>query len=62
MVRAQGDPATELIKTAAAVGADLLVMSTHGHRFLNDLLRGTTVDRVRHEVGIPVLLLRVPRR
>jgi manganese transport protein len=33
-------------------------MSTHGHRGLNDLIRGTTVNRVRHEVTIPVLLLR----
>ena len=27
---------------------DLIAMSTHGHRFLNDLLRGATADRVRH--------------
>lgn len=55
-----GDPATELIRAAADVQADLLAMSTHGHRFINDLLRGTTVDRVRHSVAIPVLLLRAP--
>lgn len=59
---ALGDPATELIKTAEREGVDLIAMSTHGHRFLNDLLRGTTVERVRHEVEVPVLLLRVPRR
>ncbi len=53
-----GDPATALIRAAAEHQADLLAMATHGHRFLNDLLRGTTVDRVRHEVKIPVLLLR----
>jgi nucleotide-binding universal stress UspA family protein len=55
---AMGDPATELIRLAVERHADLLAMSTHGHRFLNDLLRGTTVDRVRHLVKIPVLLLR----
>ncbi len=33
-------------------------MSTHGHRFLNDLIRGTTVSKVRHLVKVPVLLLR----
>ena len=37
---------------------DLIAMSTHGHRFLNDLIRGTTVSKVRHMVRIPVLLLR----
>src|SRR5690349_2314475 len=55
---AMGDPATELIRVAQARRADLIAMSTHGHRGLNDLLRGTTVNRVRHEVRIPVLLLR----
>jgi nucleotide-binding universal stress UspA family protein len=55
---AMGDPATELIRLAVERQADLLAMSTHGHRFLNDLLRGATVDRVRHLVKIPVLLLR----
>jgi nucleotide-binding universal stress UspA family protein len=55
---AMGDPATELIRLAEERGVDLLAMSTHGHRFLNDLVRGTTVNRVRHLVKIPVLLLR----
>jgi nucleotide-binding universal stress UspA family protein len=55
---AMGDPATELVKVAEAEHADLIAMSTHGHRFLADLLRGATADRVRHQVTIPVLLLR----
>jgi nucleotide-binding universal stress UspA family protein len=55
---AMGDPATELIRIAQQRQVDLIAMSTHGHRFLNDLIRGTTVNRVRHEVTIPVLLLR----
>jgi nucleotide-binding universal stress UspA family protein len=55
---ALGDPATELIKTAEEQQVDLIAMSTHGHRFLADLLHGTTADRVRHLVKIPVLLLR----
>ena len=55
---AMGDPADELIRLAEERGVDLLAMSTHGHRFLNDLVRGTTVSRVRHLVKIPVLLVR----
>ncbi len=55
---AMGDAATELIRLAEERQVDLIAMSTHGHRFLNDLLRGTTVSRVRHVVKIPVLLLR----
>jgi nucleotide-binding universal stress UspA family protein len=55
---ARGDPATELIRAASDQNVDLIAMSTHGHRFLSDVLRGATADRVRHLVRIPVLLLR----
>jgi universal stress protein A len=55
---AMGDPATELIRAAATKDVDLIAMSTHGHRFLADVLHGATADRVRHLVKIPVLLLR----
>jgi universal stress protein A len=55
---AKGDPATQLIKTAEERCVDLIAMSTHGHRFLGDILRGATADRVRHLVKVPVLLLR----
>jgi len=55
---AMGDPATELVKTAESENVDLIAMSTHGHRFLNDLIRGATADKVRHLVRVPVLLLR----
>ena len=55
---AMGDPARELIKAVDDEGVDLLAMSTHGHRFLQDLIYGATADRVRHLVKIPVLLLR----
>jgi len=56
---AMGDPATELVKIANSGTVDLLAMSTHGHRYLADLVHGTTVDRVRHLVNVPVLLLKV---
>lgn len=55
---ATGDPATELIRVAEEGDVDLIAMSTHGHRFIADLLFGTTVNKVRHLVRIPVLLLR----
>jgi nucleotide-binding universal stress UspA family protein len=55
---AMGDPATELTRVAKAEGVDLIAMSTHGHRFLNDLLRGSTADRLRHNVEVPVLMIK----
>ena len=54
----RGDPATEIIRTAGAEHVDLVAMATHGHRLLRDLVLGTTVNRVRHELAVPVLLLR----
>ena len=55
---AMGDPSTELIRIANREKVDLIAMSTHGHRFLSDVIHGTTVDRLRHKVFVPVLLLR----
>lgn len=56
-----GEPAKELVRLAGEREIDLLAMTTHGHRFLGDILYGTTVDKVRHEVNVPVLLLKAPR-
>jgi nucleotide-binding universal stress UspA family protein len=36
-------------------------MSTHGHRFLSDLILGSVAEQVRHRTGIPVLLIRSPQ-
>lgn len=38
--------------------ADLLVMGAHGHKMLKDIIFGTTVDKVRHKVHIPVFIVR----
>ena len=56
-----GEPADEIIKLAQGSGVDLIAMSTHGHRFLSDMIYGTTVDKVRHKVDIPVLLLKAAK-
>ncbi len=53
-----GDPSKELISYAASHKVDLLVMGSHGHRLVGDLLWGQTVDPVRHGVNIPVLVVR----
>jgi len=60
-ILAMGDPATEIIKLARAEPIDLIAMSTHGHRLVGDFLLGSTADKVRHEVDVPVLLLKVQK-
>ena len=55
-----GEPADEIVKIAEKSSVDLIAMSTHGHRFLADLVYGSTANKVRHTVDIPVLLLKAP--
>jgi len=60
-VLAMGDPASEIIKLARTNSIDLIAMTTHGHRLVGDLLLGSTADKVRHQVDVPVLLLKVKK-
>ena len=55
---AYGDPVREIVRWVEQKGCDLVAMSTHGHRFLADIFRGTTASRVQHSISVPVLLLR----
>lgn len=57
---AMGDPATEIVRIAESTPVDLVAMATHGHRFLKDVILGATVDKVRHALKVPVLLLQAP--
>ncbi|HEV7587139.1 MAG TPA: universal stress protein [Longimicrobium sp.] len=64
-VLAGGDPSQEIVQIAEREQCDLIAMSTHGHRFISDLLYGSVANEVRHRSMIPVLLVRgspVPKR
>jgi manganese transport protein len=37
---------------------DILVMGTHGHTGFKDLVFGTTVDKLRHKISIPLLIVK----
>ncbi len=58
-VLALGEPSDEIIKLARERHVDLIAMTTHGHRFISDILYGATADKVRHAVDVPVLLVKV---
>ncbi len=53
-----GDPAHEIVRWVEEHGCDLIAMSTHGHKFMADLVLGETAMHVQHRVSVPVLLLR----
>jgi manganese transport protein len=42
-------------------GVDFVVMGSHGHKVIKDLIFGTTVDSVRHKVKVPVLVVKPQR-
>ena len=60
-VLALGEPSDEIIKLAREKDVDLIAMTTHGHRFISDILYGATADKVRHAVEVPVLLVRAAK-
>jgi manganese transport protein len=37
---------------------DVLVMGTHGHTGFKDILFGTTVDKLRHKISIPLFIVK----
>jgi len=57
---ATGDPSAEIAAAAEREHCDLIAMSTHGHRFIADLIYGSVANAVRHMTTVPVLLLRAP--
>ena len=59
-VLASGDPSAEIVAAAERESCDLIAMATHGHRFLNDVVRGSVANDVRHSSMVPVLLVRGP--
>ena len=55
-----GRPADELIRIAREQELELLVVGSHGHRFIADMALGRTVSPLLHGLSIPVLV--VPAR
>ncbi|MFB3779782.1 MAG: Nramp family divalent metal transporter, partial [Bryobacteraceae bacterium] len=52
------DPREEIVRFARRVKPDLVVMGAHGHKWFQDLIFGNTIDAVRHDLNIPVLIVR----
>jgi nucleotide-binding universal stress UspA family protein len=52
-----GDPPAEILKAAADHRCDLIAMSSHGHRFLADMVLGSTIEAVRHRAAVPLLIV-----
>nr|WP_315132914.1 Nramp family divalent metal transporter [uncultured Flavobacterium sp.] len=52
-----GKPNKVIPKIVNKGNFDILVMGTHGHTGMKDLLFGTTVDKLRHKISIPLVIV-----
>ena len=55
---ALGNPPTEILKTAQVQACSLIAMASHGHKLIGDIFLGSTIERVRHNTAIPILVVR----
>lgn len=53
-----GTAANAISELVKAKDLDLLVMGAHGHKGIKDLIFGSTVDTVRHNVNIPIMIIK----
>ncbi len=51
-------PRRAIVAYAQQVRPDLLIMGAHGHKGLKDLIFGTTINAVRHDLDVPLLIVR----
>ncbi|MDI1337854.1 MAG: universal stress protein [Lacunisphaera sp.] len=56
-VLALGNPPNEIVKIAVSSQCDLIALASHGHKLIGDLIHGSTIDKVRHNTNIPLLVV-----
>jgi len=57
IVRHGSSPAHEITAAVHELEPDLVVMASHGHSGIKDLVFGTTINAVRHRVKVPMLIV-----
>jgi len=58
----EGDPADEILRLADEIGADLIVMGSHGRTGVLRVLMGSVSRKVLDQAKCPVLIVRIPVR
>ncbi|MES1195244.1 MAG: universal stress protein, partial [Opitutus sp.] len=43
-------------------GCDLIALASHGHKLFADIVHGSTIDKVRHNTSIPLLVVSAKRK
>jgi manganese transport protein len=52
-----GETSSELAELVMRHEADLVVMGSHGHGRVGDFVHGTSVERLRHRISVPVMVI-----
>jgi manganese transport protein len=52
------DPKHEIIRFARELKPDLVIMGAHGHKGIQDIVYGQTINAVRHALDVPLLIVR----
>lgn len=52
-----GNPKKQIPKFVLGFNSNILIMGSHGHKFFKDLIYGTTISAVRHNVNLPILIV-----
>ena len=52
-----GEPVAALAALVEEHRPDLVILGSHGHKALGDLVYGTAVERLRHRIRVPVLVV-----
>lgn len=60
LVVKRGNPAEEILLQAESDDFDMVVMGTHGHKPLADMMMGSTARRVLRRCKKPVMVVRLP--
>ena len=51
-------PQKEIVRYAREIQPDIVIMGAHGHGGLKDLIFGNTINPVRHDLELPMLIVR----
>lgn len=60
LIRHGRQPAQQIVKAVVEMQPDLVVMGAHGHAGFKDFVFGNTINRVRHQIRKPLLIVRRP--
>ncbi len=52
-----GEPASELASIINDINADIVVLGSHGHTGVSDLIHGTVISNLRHRVKASVMII-----